>query len=54
MMPFSVVEAYAKREEVAVHRLAPADGRIETVFITRRDLVRSPALEEFIGMLQEK
>jgi DNA-binding transcriptional LysR family regulator len=51
MMPFSVVESYVKRQEVAVHRLSPADARIETVFITRRDLVRSPALEEFIATL---
>jgi DNA-binding transcriptional LysR family regulator len=51
MMPFSVVESYVKRQEVAVHRLSPADARIETVFITRRDLVRSPALEEFMAML---
>lgn len=51
MMPFSVVESYVKRQEVAVHRLSPADARVETVFITRRDLVRSPALEEFMAML---
>jgi DNA-binding transcriptional LysR family regulator len=51
MMPFSVVESYVKRQEVAVHRLSPADARIETVFISRRDLVRSPALEEFMAML---
>jgi LysR family transcriptional regulator, cell division regulator len=51
MMPFSVVESYVKRQEVAVHRLSPADALIETVFITRRDLVRSPALEEFMATL---
>lgn len=51
MMPLSVVESYVKRQEVAVHRLSPADARIETVFITRRDLVRSPALEEFMATL---
>lgn len=51
MMPLSVVESYVKRQEVAVHRLSSADARIETVFITRRDLVRSPALEEFMATL---
>jgi DNA-binding transcriptional LysR family regulator len=51
MMPFSVVESYVKRQEVSVHRLSPADAQIETVFITRRDLVRSPALEEFMATL---
>jgi len=54
MMPFSVVESHAKRGEVAVHRLAPADARAETVFITRRDLVRSPALEEFLSLVSER
>jgi LysR family transcriptional regulator, cell division regulator len=54
MMPFSVVQAYAKRREVAVHRLAPPDARVETVFITRRDLVRSPALEELLRILGEQ
>jgi DNA-binding transcriptional LysR family regulator len=53
MMPFSVVEPHAKRGEVTVHRLASTDARVETVFITRRDLVRSPALEEFIRTFSE-
>ena len=51
MTALSVVEPYAKRGEVAVHRLAPADARVETVFITRRDLVRSPALDEFLAVV---
>ena len=54
MMPFSVVEPHAKRGEVAVHRLAAADARVETVFITRRDMVRSPALEEFISVISNR
>ena len=54
MMPFSVVEPHAKRGEVAVHRLAAADARVETVFITRRDIVRSPALEEFISVIRNQ
>jgi LysR family transcriptional regulator, cell division regulator len=54
MMPFSVVEPYVRRQEVAIHRLAPGEARVQTVFITRRDLVKSPALEEFIGMLREQ
>lgn len=53
MMPFSVVEPYAKRQEVEIHRLEPSEARVQTVFITRRDLVRSPALEEFIRILRE-
>src|ERR1700678_1158359 len=51
MMAFSMVKPHAKRGEVAVHRLASTDARVETVFITRRDLVRSPALEEFISVI---
>jgi LysR family transcriptional regulator, cell division regulator len=54
MMPFSVVEPHSKRGEVAIHRLAPDDARVETVFITRRDTVRSPALEEFISLISKK
>jgi len=54
MMPFSVVEPHAKRGEVAVHRLAAADARVETVFIARRDIVRSPALEEFISVIRNQ
>ena len=54
MMPLSVVEPHAKRGEVAVHRLAAADARVETVFITRRDMVRSPALEEFISVISSQ
>jgi LysR family transcriptional regulator, cell division regulator len=54
MMPLSVVEPYAKRREVAVHRLAAAEARVETVFITRRDSVRSPALEEFISVISNQ
>jgi DNA-binding transcriptional LysR family regulator len=54
MMPLSVVEPHAKRGEVAVHRLAAADARVETVFITRRDMVRSPALEEFISVISNQ
>jgi LysR family transcriptional regulator, cell division regulator len=47
MLPLSVVEPYARRKEVRVHRLPPSDAYSETVFITRRDTVRSLALEEF-------
>ena len=54
MMPFSVVDSYVKRTEVAVHRLSPADARIETVFITRRDLVKSPALEGFLSVVSNQ
>lgn len=54
MMPLSVVEPYAKRLEVAVHRLAASEARVDTVFITRREAVRSPALEEFLSVISER
>jgi DNA-binding transcriptional LysR family regulator len=47
MLPLSVVEPYARRKEVWIHRLPPADAYSETVFITRRNSVRSLALEAF-------
>ncbi len=52
MLPLSVVTPYARRKEVAVHRISPEDARSETVFITRRDSLRSLALEEFVGTLR--
>jgi LysR family transcriptional regulator, cell division regulator len=54
MMPLSVVEPYAKRREVAVHQLAASEARVQTVFITRRDSVRSPALEEFLSVISNQ
>lgn len=53
MLPFSVVEPYARRKEVAVHRLSPEEARSETIFIYRRDVIRSAALEEFVRTLNE-
>lgn len=51
MLPLSVVEPYVRRKEVAVHRISAEDARSETVFITRRNTLRSLALEEFIRTL---
>ena len=51
MLPLSVVEPYVRRKEVAVHRISAEDARSETVFITRRNTLRSLALEEFVRTL---
>jgi DNA-binding transcriptional LysR family regulator len=51
MLPLSVVEPYVRRKEVAFHRISPEDARSETVFITRRDTLRSLALEDFLRTL---
>jgi DNA-binding transcriptional LysR family regulator len=51
MLPLSVVEPYVRRKEVAIHRIPPEDARSETMFITRRDTLRSLALEEFVRTL---
>jgi hypothetical protein len=53
MLPFSVVEPYVRRKEVAVHRLAQEQASSETIFISRRDTLRSLALEEFVRTLNE-
>jgi LysR family transcriptional regulator, cell division regulator len=53
MLPLSVVEPYRGRREVAVHRISPQDARSETVFIIRRDTIRSLALEEFLRTLND-
>ena len=51
MLPLSVVEPYVRRKEVAVHRISAEDARSETIFITRRNTLRSLALEEFVRTL---
>jgi DNA-binding transcriptional LysR family regulator len=53
MLPLSVVEPYIRRREVAVHRISPQDARSETIFIIRRDTIRSLALEEFLRTLND-
>jgi DNA-binding transcriptional LysR family regulator len=53
MLPLSVVEPYVRRKDVAVHQMSPEDARSETVFITRRDTLRSLALEEFLRTLAD-
>ena len=52
LLPRSVVEAYARRNEVKLHSLPPATARVETVFAIRRGAFRSSALEQFIDVLR--
>ena len=54
MLPLSVVEPYVRRKEVAVHPISAEDARAETIFITRRNTLRSLALEEFIQTIARK
>jgi LysR family transcriptional regulator, cell division regulator len=42
------VEEAGRRGELAIHRLAPEESRVETVFIRRRDAFVSSALASFI------
>jgi DNA-binding transcriptional LysR family regulator len=48
MLPKALVEEAGRRGELAIHRLAPEESRVETVFIRRRDAFVSSALSAFI------
>jgi len=47
LLPRSVVAAARRHCRVAIHELAPADARVETVFIRRRDAFVGSALAAF-------
>jgi DNA-binding transcriptional LysR family regulator len=48
MLPKALVEEAGRRGELTIHRLAPEESRVETVFIRRRDAFVSSALASFI------
>lgn len=54
LLPRSVVEAARRAGRVGVHRLPPADSRVDTVFIRRRDAAPSRSLEAFLASAKEK
>ncbi len=54
LLPRVVVAAAAREGRVALHRLAPADARIETVLVRRADAYLSSALRRFIAIAQEE
>jgi DNA-binding transcriptional LysR family regulator len=54
LLPRSLVGAVARPGQVALHRLPASEGRVETVFIRRRDAYRSSALAAFLGALPQQ
>lgn len=48
LLPRSLVAAPSRAYRVAVHELTPAEARVETVFIRRRDVYLSTALGAFL------
>lgn len=48
LLPRSIVEAARRQGRVAVHRLPTEEARVDTVFIRRRDTIRSSAFAAFI------
>lgn len=51
LLPETIVAPAARAGRVAIHRLAPAEARAETVFIRRRDHRASSALSAFLAEL---
>jgi LysR family transcriptional regulator, cell division regulator len=54
MLPRSVIERSARRNEVAVHRLAKAHRYVETQFVTHKAHVRSLALNRLIDVITDE
>jgi DNA-binding transcriptional LysR family regulator len=48
LLPKGVLEPAWREGRVAVHELAPAEARVETIFIRRRDVFVSSALASFL------
>ncbi|WP_137924918.1 LysR substrate-binding domain-containing protein [Cupriavidus sp. 2SB] len=51
MLPMGIVKPLADEQKVTVHRLAPQEGLVETVFIRRRDAYVSSSLTAFMSTL---
>jgi DNA-binding transcriptional LysR family regulator len=50
LLPRSVVAPAARAGQVALHALPPAEARVETLFVRRRDTFRSSALAAFLRL----
>jgi DNA-binding transcriptional LysR family regulator len=51
MLPRSVVERSAYRQQVRVHALAPEDREVQTLFVTHKARAHSSALERWIEVV---
>ena len=54
LLPRSVVAPAWRRREVAIHALPPADARVETLFVRRRDGFVSSALAAFLDAARRR
>lgn len=54
LLPVEVVKASPASAALRVHHLAPAEARVETVFIRRADAVLTPALSRFLWHTHEQ
>lgn len=50
LLPRSLIGAVWREGRVAIHELPAADGRVETQFIRRRDVLASSALSAFVEL----
>ena len=53
LLPRALIATMGAGERVSLHRLPPADARVDTVFIRHRDGEISSALQAFLGCLGE-
>jgi DNA-binding transcriptional LysR family regulator len=50
LLPRALIGPIWREGRVAIHELPPADGRVETQFIRRRDTLSSSALNAFVDL----
>jgi DNA-binding transcriptional LysR family regulator len=50
LLPKGVVATAWREGRVAVHELAPEDARVDTLFVRRRDVYATTALNAFLGI----
>jgi LysR family transcriptional regulator, cell division regulator len=53
MLPKALLRTAQDRSKVGVHRLAPSEARVETIFIRRRDGFVGPALAAFMEFARQ-
>ena len=52
LLPRSLIDTVGRGRQLAVHRLPPAEARVETLFIRRRDACVSSALAAFLQIVR--
>ena len=53
LLPRAVVERAERNRSIRIHALTGSKGRVETLFIRRRDVHEDTALRSFVGCVKE-